>query len=95
MSKAGDIAGGIIGIILAIIFVYLIIYAVKESFRRSVKDKWPKVGTISDVMSWPFRKIKDAFSRNRYNRLGGYSDYNRYGYGYRPYSLYSPGYSSW
>lgn len=98
MSKAGDIAGGIIGIILAIIFVYLIIYAVKESFRRSVKDKWPKVGTISDVMSWPFRKIKDAFSRNRYNRLGGYGGYGS-GYSYkselRPYSLYSPGYSSW
>ena len=98
MSKAGDIAGGIIGSIVAIIFIYLIVYAVKESFRLWVKDKWPKLGKISDAITWPIRKIKDAFGRNRYNRLGGYGGYGS-GYSYkselRPYSLYSPGYSSW
>lgn len=99
MSKAGDIAGGTIGVVITIIFVYLIVYNVIERFRRLVKDKVPKLGKISDaitdVITWPIRKIKDAFGRNRYNRMGGYSDYNRYGHGYRPYSLYSPGYSSW
>lgn len=96
MSKVGDIVGGSIGgIILALILAYLIAYTVIESFRRRVKDKAPKIGKISDVLSLPFRKIKDAINRSGYKSVGGYGSYNKYGYGYRPYSLYSPGYSSW
>lgn len=81
----------IIILALAAVAVFLYNYFRNGSFRRG----------FNAVVTWPFRKVRDAIrkvrDKYRYSRqLGGYGGY---GYGYNPelrnYRLYSSDFGSW